>query len=204
VWTGYYTLYYPSPPPISLPYTVVMFFIGYIISSIVVKENVLIEKLIDHANKQEFLRSQIVFDSVLAWKSAHPHAILFVLLPPLLVDTFQHLSSHGSHCSSTMHSSSLWPLFLDGRTAVTTAISARDETLLRVLACCLRWTFSMMLQLLCTLDPIATNVRVWKWLDAGFASSYFKLGRMVYSWLFEMRVAGPPSHCDWQIVHVWP
>jgi NhaP-type Na+/H+ or K+/H+ antiporter len=71
---------------ISLPYTVVMFFIGYIISSIVVKENVLTEKLVDHANKQEFLQSEILFDSVLAWKSAHPHVILFVLLPPLLFE----------------------------------------------------------------------------------------------------------------------
>jgi NhaP-type Na+/H+ or K+/H+ antiporter len=71
---------------ISLPFTAVMFFIGYIISSVVVQDNAVTEKLVEAANDQEFLQSKILFDSVLAWKSAHPHVILFVLLPPLLFE----------------------------------------------------------------------------------------------------------------------
>ena len=71
---------------ISLPFTVVMFFLGYLISSIVVKENDLTEAIVDAANEHEFMNSKLLFDSVLAWKEAHPHVILFVLLPPLLFE----------------------------------------------------------------------------------------------------------------------
>jgi NhaP-type Na+/H+ or K+/H+ antiporter len=67
------------------PFTVVMFFLGYIISSFVTAENVVTEWAVDTASEHLHF-SEIVFESVVAWKGAHPHVILFVLLPPLLFE----------------------------------------------------------------------------------------------------------------------
>ena len=46
------------------------------------------DQLSDFANQQEHLGTftSVMMESVLAWKSAHPHVILFVLLPPLLFE----------------------------------------------------------------------------------------------------------------------
>jgi hypothetical protein len=59
---------------LNLPFTVVMFFFGYIVAS---------SCRVDHDHTG---LAKIVADSVLAWKGAHPHIILFVLLPPLLFE----------------------------------------------------------------------------------------------------------------------
>ena len=67
------------------PFTVVMFFFGYLVSALCVQENELttgiVETVTEHAGF-----TGILFESVLAWKEAHPHVILFVLLPPLLFE----------------------------------------------------------------------------------------------------------------------
>ena len=67
------------------PFTVCMFFLGYFISSFVSAENVVTDWAVDTAS-EHLAFSEIVFESVLAWKGAHPHVILFVLLPPLLFE----------------------------------------------------------------------------------------------------------------------
>ena len=59
---------------LNLPFTVVMFFFGYVVAS---------SCRVDHDHTG---LAKIVADSVLAWKGAHPHIILFVLLPPLLFE----------------------------------------------------------------------------------------------------------------------
>ena len=72
---------------IGLPFTVVMFLLGYFISSLVAEDaNDVSKGLVDGVKSAQFLQSHLLFDSVLAWKQAHPHIILFVLLPPLLFE----------------------------------------------------------------------------------------------------------------------
>ena len=52
------------------PFTVVMYFFGYAMASFA----------------QEGANAGVLSASVVAWKAAHPHVILFVLLPPLLFE----------------------------------------------------------------------------------------------------------------------
>ena len=65
------------------PFTVCMFFFGYACSAIAVHDDLeeMREALGEHASV-----SEILFESVGSWKNAHPHVILFVLLPPLLFE----------------------------------------------------------------------------------------------------------------------
>ena len=67
------------------PFTVCMFFLGYLISSFVTAENVVTEWAVDTASENLHV-TEIIIESVTAWKAAHPHIILFVLLPPLLFE----------------------------------------------------------------------------------------------------------------------
>ncbi len=71
---------------INPPFTVVMFFFGYYISHLCVEAT----HADDHGHSghvdEHHGLSGILFKSVLAWKAAHPHVILFVLLPPLLFE----------------------------------------------------------------------------------------------------------------------
>jgi hypothetical protein len=63
------------------PFTVLMFFVGYFLASWVSHEHEIGEIL-----KDSFDSSHILINSVDAWKTAHPHVILFCLLPPLLFE----------------------------------------------------------------------------------------------------------------------
>jgi NhaP-type Na+/H+ or K+/H+ antiporter len=63
------------------PFTVLMFFTGYFLSEWVSHEHFVGDTLKDVADS-----SHILIDSVDAWKGAHPHVILFCLLPPLLFE----------------------------------------------------------------------------------------------------------------------
>ena len=69
------------------PFTVVMFFFGYLISSLCSPE---IAEGVGHeaeaAAAEHHGVAGILIDSVQSWKQAHPHVILFVLLPPLLFE----------------------------------------------------------------------------------------------------------------------
>lgn len=67
------------------PFTVVMFFFGYACSALAVHDDLedMRETMDEH---HPFSSTEILFESVVAWKSAHPHVILFVLLPPLLFE----------------------------------------------------------------------------------------------------------------------
>ena len=68
---------------INPPFTVVMFFFGYYVSHVCVLE------ADESSSGLEVGHSgilELLFKSVLAWKAAHPHVILFVLLPPLLFE----------------------------------------------------------------------------------------------------------------------
>ena len=64
---------------INPPFTAVMFFFGYAISHWATKHST---SGSDHHGSLV----DIVLDSVMVWKDAHPHVILFVLLPPLLFE----------------------------------------------------------------------------------------------------------------------
>jgi NhaP-type Na+/H+ or K+/H+ antiporter len=67
------------------PFTVVMFFFGYMCSALAVHDD--LEELRDGMDEHHILSfTEIIFDSVVSWKGAHPHVILFVLLPPLLFE----------------------------------------------------------------------------------------------------------------------
>ena len=70
---------------INPPFTVVMFFLGYLMSSIASKEQEVIRILVNTANENLHF-TEIFFESIISWKGAHPHIILFVLLPPLLFE----------------------------------------------------------------------------------------------------------------------
>ena len=75
---GNMTIYGKS---LNLPFTVVMFFFGYFAAAVFSSSN-----SGDHADYQEQTAFGVVSDSVASWKAAHPHVILFVLLPPLLFE----------------------------------------------------------------------------------------------------------------------
>lgn len=67
------------------PFTVVMFFFGYVCSALAVHDD--LEDIREDMGEDHILSfTEIIFDSVVAWKGAHPHVILFVLLPPLLFE----------------------------------------------------------------------------------------------------------------------
>eukprot|EP01051_Picozoa_sp_SAG22_P016443 SAG22_NODE_2324_length_2712_cov_2.484118_1_plen_747_part_10 len=66
---------------INPPFTVVMFFVGYLIASWVSHEHEIGKTMKDWSGQ-----SHILIDSVDAWKATHPHVILFCLLPPLLFE----------------------------------------------------------------------------------------------------------------------
>jgi NhaP-type Na+/H+ or K+/H+ antiporter len=63
------------------PFTVLMFFTGFFLSEWVSHEH-----FIGDTMKDNFESSHILINSVDAWKGAHPHVILFCLLPPLLFE----------------------------------------------------------------------------------------------------------------------
>jgi NhaP-type Na+/H+ or K+/H+ antiporter len=63
------------------PFTVLMFFIGYFVSSWVSHEHEIGKFLKESAESSHYL-----INSVDAWKATHPHVILFCLLPPLLFE----------------------------------------------------------------------------------------------------------------------
>lgn len=66
---------------INLPFTVVMFVVGFLASRYVQHDHD-----VGQAMKDSVYHSSILIDSVDAWKNAHPHVILFCLLPPLLFE----------------------------------------------------------------------------------------------------------------------
>eukprot|EP01048_Picozoa_sp_COSAG05_P011907 COSAG05_NODE_1156_length_5687_cov_123.468683_1_plen_496_part_00 len=70
------------------PFTVIMFLFGYLISSLAekqTKDDSLLMGSIENVHTAQTF-SDLVINSVLSWKEAHPHVILFVLLPPLLFE----------------------------------------------------------------------------------------------------------------------
>ena len=70
---------------INPPFTVMMFFFGYVCSALAVHDD--LEEIREDMGNSDILSfTEIIFESVVAWKGAHPHVILFVLLPPLLFE----------------------------------------------------------------------------------------------------------------------
>jgi NhaP-type Na+/H+ or K+/H+ antiporter len=67
------------------PFTVVMFFLGYVLSSLASGESEFASVLIEESNGL-LHASEVFWESIRVWKGAHPHIILFVLLPPLLFE----------------------------------------------------------------------------------------------------------------------
>ena len=67
------------------PFTVVMFFLGYTLSSLASGESEFAEALVEESTGLLHV-SEVVWESINTWKGAHPHVILFVLLPPLLFE----------------------------------------------------------------------------------------------------------------------
>ena len=69
------------------PFTVIMFFFGYLCSMLASSDAESIEHLREAMEHSHYLGSLAnVHQSVIAWKGAHAHVILFVLLPPLLFE----------------------------------------------------------------------------------------------------------------------
>ena len=66
---------------INPPFTVVMFFVGYLIAQWVSHEHEVGKTMKDWTQ-----HSHVLIDSVDSWKQTHPHVILFCLLPPLLFE----------------------------------------------------------------------------------------------------------------------
>jgi NhaP-type Na+/H+ or K+/H+ antiporter len=66
------------------PFTVVMFFFGYLISSLCSQDGEHPGGFVEDHHGHGV--AGILVESVQSWKAAHPHVILFVLLPPLLFE----------------------------------------------------------------------------------------------------------------------
>jgi NhaP-type Na+/H+ or K+/H+ antiporter len=69
-----------------LPFTVVMFFFGYTLAQIYSDDSVAESSGHTVAAAASPEHQGVIAGSVAAWKQAHPHVILFVLLPPLLFE----------------------------------------------------------------------------------------------------------------------
>jgi NhaP-type Na+/H+ or K+/H+ antiporter len=67
------------------PFTVVMFFLGYMLSALASGESEIAEVLVEESTGLLHF-SEVFWESINTWKQAHPHVILFVLLPPLLFE----------------------------------------------------------------------------------------------------------------------
>ena len=67
------------------PFTVCMFFLGYLISALASGESDISAVLVTESTGLLHF-TEVFWESVVVWKGAHPHIILFVLLPPLLFE----------------------------------------------------------------------------------------------------------------------